>query len=157
MHATQRWRRAFKRFNAVMLLLWRLRLGRVVNAWPSVAGRILVLSHTGRRSGLTRRTPLNYAVVDGDVYCVSGFGPGADWYRNVVADPRVEVWLPNARWPGTAQDVTDEAGRTARVRAVLVGSGFAARLAGIDPRRVEDAELDRRTADYRLVRLRRAS
>ena len=89
---------AFRYVNRFLVELWRLGLGRWVNVWPRGSGRILVLGHTGRRSGLRRWTPLNYAEVDGAVYCTAGFGAESDWYRNVIADPRVEVWLPGRRW-----------------------------------------------------------
>jgi hypothetical protein len=39
---------------------------------------------------------------------------------------------------------------------VLIASGFAARLAGINPRSIPDDELQQLAADYRLVRIRLA-
>jgi len=33
-----------------------------------------VITHTGRKTGRKRRTPVNYAVVRDDVYCTAGFG-----------------------------------------------------------------------------------
>ncbi|HEX9012871.1 MAG TPA: nitroreductase family deazaflavin-dependent oxidoreductase [Anaerolineaceae bacterium] len=146
-------RQGFKQFNRFMLLLWRLGLGSWVNIWPEVGGQILVLTHKGRKSGALRRTPVNYAVVDGEYYCVAGFGPFADWYRNLVANPGAEVWLPDGWWQATAEEITGSEFRLALVRAVLIGSGFASLLAGIDPHKVSDEELDRMTKDYRLVRL----
>lgn len=153
-------RRAFRRFNRFMVVLWRLGLHRWGVSNP-YAGFIMVLTHTGRRSGLPRRTPLNFAVIRGDVYCVAGFGAGSDWYRNLLADPAVQVWLPDgAWWAGQATDVTDalpDAERLAAVRQVLVASGFAAYLAGLNPRKVDDATLAAATASYRLVRIRRTT
>lgn len=77
-----------------MVLLWRLGLGKWINARPAVAGRIMVLNHTGRKSGLLRQTPLNYAIIDGEIYCTAGLGETTDWYRNILANPHVEVWTP---------------------------------------------------------------
>ncbi len=148
-------RQTFKVFNRFMLLLWRLGLGGMVNAWPDVGGRIMVLVHTGRRSGKRRLQPLNYAVVDDALYCVAGFGPVSDWYRNVLAQPQVEVWLPDGWWSAEAQDVSDVPGRLPLVRQVIIASGFAGRLAGLDARHMPDADLDRLTQSYRLLRLRR--
>lgn len=145
----------FRVLNRFMLLAWRLGLGPVLNAWPSVGGRIMVLGHTGRRSGLPHRTPLNYALIDGDVLCTAGFGSRTDWYRNLMADPVAEIWLPGARWSGVAEDVTDHAESLCWMRAVLVSSGFAALVAGIHPRSDSDDELAGQTAGYRLVRIRR--
>ena len=93
-------RRAFRTFNRWMLLLWRLGLGPWLNLWPAGVGRIMVLTHTGRTSGRRRHTPVNYAIVDGDIFCVAGFGPGSDWYRNLLSTPRAEVWLPDGWWAG---------------------------------------------------------
>jgi deazaflavin-dependent oxidoreductase (nitroreductase family) len=138
-----------------MLMLWRLGLGPWVNAWPEVGGRILVLTHYGRKTGLLRRTPVNYAVVDGEVYCLAGFGSISDWYRNVLAQPRLEVWMPDGWWSGMAEAVTDTDRRLPLLRQVLIGSGFAARLVGINPHTMSDEELQAVTAGYELVRIRR--
>jgi len=149
-----RLRRGLKYFNRFMLLLWRLGLGNWLNAWPGVFGWTMVLTHTGRRSGLPRRTPVNFALVDGDLYCVAGFGAGSDWYRNICVQPRVEVWLPEGWWTGVAEDVSSLPDRLVYIRQVLIASGFAARLAGIDPLSISDEELERVTRPYRLVRIR---
>jgi len=154
--ASERWRRFFKRFNRFMLLMWRLGLGRWINAWPAVGGRIMVLGHTGRRSGLRRQTPVNYAQINGEVYCTAGFGPRCDWYRNLLANPEVEVWLPGGRRTGRAEDVSGCEQHLHLLRKVLIASGFAARLAGINPRSISDAELQQLAAGYRLVRVRLA-
>ena len=100
-------RQGFKYFNKFMLLMWRLGLGKWVNFWPEVGGQIMVLTHTGRKTGLKRQTPVNYALVEGELYCTAGFGQLADWYRNIMAEPRVEVWLPDGWWTGLAEEVTD--------------------------------------------------
>lgn len=144
----------FRPLNRFMLLLWRLGLGPMVNAWPAVGGRIMILAHVGRRTGHRHQTPVNYAPIDDAVWCVSGYGEGSDWYRNLMADPRVEVRLPRQRWTGIAEDQSDSPDRLPRLRQVLVASGFAAYLAGIDPRRMSDAEMDGATRAYRLVRIR---
>ena len=81
----------FKQFNKFMLLMWRLGLGPWINAWPEGIGRIMVITPTGRKSGLKRQTPINYAIVDGEVFCMAGFGKTSDWYRNVKANPGVET------------------------------------------------------------------
>lgn len=152
----RRLRRLFRWLNRLMLLNWRLGLGGVANhRWLS--GQIMLLSHVGRKSGKLYRTPVNYAIVDGDVYCVAGFGPRSDWYRNLCAQPATEIWLPAGRWQGVAEDVSAQPDALRAMRAVLVASGFAARLAGIDAARLPDAELHRLTADYRLLRIRRTT
>lgn len=115
----------------------------------------MVITHTGRKTGLRRQTPVNYAIVNGEIYCVAGFGPVSDWYRNLLAHPQVEVWLPEGWWAGQAEDVSNSPENLRLKRQVLIASGFAARAAGIDPLHISDAELARQTADYRLVHIRR--
>jgi deazaflavin-dependent oxidoreductase (nitroreductase family) len=143
----------FRYFNKFMVFLWRLGLGREINIWPQGTGRIMVITHTGRRSGRRLQNPVNYTILNGDVYCTAGFGAKSDWYRNLRAHQEVEVWLPDSWYQGIAEDVTGCPGSTAILREVLIASGFAARLEGIDPRLIGDEELERVTADYRLVKI----
>ncbi len=153
--STRRLRIAFGYLNRFMIALWRLGLGGWVNAWPAVGGRVMVLVNIGRRTGIRRRTPLNYASMDGDIYCISGFGRISDWYKNVLENPHVEIWLPDGWWAGVVTDVSDAESRLIVLRQVLIASGFASYLAGIWPRSISDAELDRATADYRVLRIER--
>ncbi len=154
--SADRLRLGFKYFNRFMLLMWRLGLGRFFNTWPALSGRVMVVTHRGRKSGLQRRTPLNYAIVDGDIYCTAGFGVVSDWYRNIKQNPEVEVWLPDSWWAGSVEEVDrQQAEWLALLRQVLIGSGFAAYAAGINPQRISDEELQRVAADYRLLRIRR--
>lgn len=148
-------RRFFKVLNRYMVLHWRLGMGPIGNR-PDLTGCILVLTHRGRKTGKQRRTPVNYALLAGDYYCVAGFGAVADWYRNLLANPQVEVWAPEGWYAGLAEDVSGWPAerRTPILRQVLYNSGFAGRLAGIDALGMSDADLLAATADYRLVRIR---
>ncbi len=148
-------RQGFKYFNRFMVFLWRLGLGGIINWGHPYSGRIMVLRHWGRKSGTRRETPVNYAIIGGDVYCTAGFGGSTDWYRNVVSSPQVEVWLPDEWWTGTAEDVSDSPDRLSLLRNVLKNSGFAAYAAGIDPEKMTDTQLDVATREYCLVRIRR--
>jgi deazaflavin-dependent oxidoreductase (nitroreductase family) len=147
--------KAFKTFNRFMLFMWRLGMGPWINCWPEVVGRIMVITHTGRKSGLKRQTPVNFAIVDGQIYCTAGFGKTSDWYLNMLANPDVEVWLPDSWWLGTAEEVNDPAARLPLLREVLINSGFAAYAAGIKPKSMSDEDLDRATASYPLLLIRR--
>jgi deazaflavin-dependent oxidoreductase (nitroreductase family) len=148
-------RRSFRHLNRGMVMMWRLGLGRWINIWPSGSGRLMVVTHVGRKSGRRFRTPLNYADIDGEIYCTSGFGPGSDWYRNVLANPQVEVWLPGRSWTGTVEDISDSPQRLPLLREVLVASGFAAPVAGVPVRRLSDEKLAEKTTDYQLLRIHR--
>ena len=145
----------FKYLNKFMLLMWRLGLGWMINAWPDVFGRIMVITNTGWKTGLRRRTPVNYANVFGEIYCTAGFGKVAHWYKNIQANPNVEIWLPDGWWAGVAEDVTDAENRLFLLREVLIASGFAAYAAGINPRTITDEELAETTASYRLIHIKR--
>jgi deazaflavin-dependent oxidoreductase (nitroreductase family) len=147
----------FRYFNRFMVLMWRLGLGKYINIWPTGLGRIMVLGHTGRHSGLKRSTPVNYAIIEDEIYCTAGFGRISDWYRNIIANPAVEIWLPDGWWTGVAEDITDSPQRLAILRQVLVASGFAARSLGIDANNISDEGLDNVTTNYRLVHIRRTA
>lgn len=149
----ERLRRLFKIGNRFMVLLFRLGLGGWGNG-PRTS-QVMVLVHRGRKSGLLRRTPVNYAIVDDLIYCVAAYGSGADWYRNVLADPRVEVWLPDGWYTGEAEEVSpDDPQRNARVRQVLIAGGFAAPLfAGVNPKTIDDEKLAELSAPYRVIRI----
>lgn len=150
----ERFRQGFRYLNRFMVVMFRLGLGWWLQPWPRITGQILVLTHQGRKSGLTRRTPLNFAVVDGDLYVLAGFGAISDWYRNVKADPAVEVWMPDGWWAGVAEEASDHPDRLRVLRQVIIGSGFAAYAFGVSPR-LPDDRLAEITAKYRLVRIRR--
>jgi len=70
-----------------------------------------MLEHTGRKSGLPRYVVLE--VVDrpspSEHVVVAGFGPRAQWYRNVLADPRVHISTGRAaRVPARAVPLNDQ-------------------------------------------------
>jgi len=152
---SEQWlQKGFKYFNHFMVLLWRLGLGAWINLWPQVGGRILVITHKGRKSGLPRRTPVNYAIVNDELYITAGFGSKSDWYRNIQSNPEVQIWLPDGWYSGLAQEVSDEKLRLPVLRQVLINSGFAAyAFGGLNPNTISDEELQAATASYRLVRL----
>ncbi|MCX8025448.1 MAG: nitroreductase family deazaflavin-dependent oxidoreductase [Thermanaerothrix sp.] len=148
--------RVFHYFNRLMVLLWRLGLGPWFNFWPTLTGRMFVLVHSGRRSGKRYYTPLNYAVLNGEIYCTAGFGSTCDWYRNLQANPQVEIWLPDGWWVGLAEEILDPELRWEALKAVLASSGPAAPLFGVSPR-LDENILRQRTAAYRVIRLRRVA
>jgi len=149
-------RQGFKYFNRFMLLMWRLGLGTWVNIWPAVIGRIMVISHKGRKTGLSRQTPVNYTIIDRDIFCTAALGEKSDWYKNMMKNPEVEVWLPGSWWVGVAEDVTDSEIRFPYLRQVLIASGFAARAAGINPHTIPEDEFEVVTKSYRLIRIQRS-
>jgi deazaflavin-dependent oxidoreductase (nitroreductase family) len=85
--------------------LYRARLGFVFGS------RLLMLEHTGRKTGIRRYVVLE-AVDHPDpvTYIVAaGFGDRAQWLRNVRATPRVRVYAGSRRpVPTTARPLTSE-------------------------------------------------
>jgi deazaflavin-dependent oxidoreductase (nitroreductase family) len=71
------------------------------------ARRELLLTTTGRKSGLPRTTPLNFIMVDGTYVVAAGWGTRADWYQNLLADPEVVVQVGKRRLAARAQLVEE--------------------------------------------------
>lgn len=71
--------------NTFMVRFYRLGLGVLVGKM------ILLLTTSGRRSGLPRTTPLQYEKEGDSFVVVSSKGSRADWVRNLKADPNVGV------------------------------------------------------------------
>jgi deazaflavin-dependent oxidoreductase (nitroreductase family) len=144
-------RRFFHTMNGFMVFMWKIGMGRMLNAWPAVIGRIMIIRHRGRKSGKEYLTPVNYAIVDEHIYCMAGFGSQTDWYRNVIASPSVRLRLPQG-WRGVrASDVSESQERPRLLRAILIASGFAGPFFGVDQRKLTDAQMLAITKDYRLI------
>ena len=62
---------------------------------------------TGRVSGNPHEIEIWFGVREGTMYLISGNGPGADWYRNMLARPDVLVKLAGEERVGSARDVID--------------------------------------------------
>lgn len=86
------WFRALSRSHAVLLKLTRWRLGAGYGGMPVVELRTI-----GRRSGTQKVVVLSAPVIDGDrvvlVASKGGDDRHPDWYRNLVADPHVELTM----------------------------------------------------------------
>jgi deazaflavin-dependent oxidoreductase (nitroreductase family) len=148
----------FKRFNRLMVLMWKLGMGKLINCYPPFFGRIMVISHQGRGTGSPYQTPVNYFPQGEYIYCTSAFGGQSDWYLNVIANPQVEIWLPDGWFTGKAELVENSEERSQMLRKVLIASGFAAPLfAGVDPKEIDEETFVEMTADYRLLRIQRQS
>jgi deazaflavin-dependent oxidoreductase (nitroreductase family) len=62
---------------------------------------------TGRRSGRPHEIEIWFGVFDGRMCLISGNGPTADWYRNMLAGPEVTVRLAGEERSGLARAVVD--------------------------------------------------
>jgi deazaflavin-dependent oxidoreductase (nitroreductase family) len=144
-------RRVFHAMNYFMVFMWKIGMGRLLNSWPAVGGRIMVICHHGRKTGREYLTPVNYAIVDNEIYATAGFGPGTDWYRNVMARPEIELWLPQGRRCARACDASDSPCRARLLREIIIASGFAGPLLGVDQKKLTDEEIQKLARDYRLI------
>ena len=68
---------------------------------------VLLLTTIGRKTGLPRQTPLQFELVDGLIYIASARGQEADWFKNILANPRVRVQVQKREFDALAEPVTD--------------------------------------------------
>ena len=64
---------------------------RMFNPRAIASGKWPVLTHVGRTSGRTYRTPLDAHPVAGGYVFVPVYGSGSDWVRNVLAAGRARL------------------------------------------------------------------
>jgi len=72
---------------------------------------VLLLTTTGRKSGRSYTTPLIYQRHGDDYVIVASKGGDPDhpeWYKNLAADPGVEVQVKGERFRARARTATDE-------------------------------------------------
>lgn len=67
------------------VLLWRLGLG------PVIGHAMLILTTTGRNTGLLRRVALEYRTLHSKCYVINAYGDSVQWYQNIQADPFVTL------------------------------------------------------------------
>ena len=144
-------RKVFHSMNRFMVWMWKMGWGKAINVWPAGFGRIMIIKHRGRKSGKEYLTPVNYALVNGQIYCTAGFGSISDWYRNMLVHPQVQLWLPEGKNFYCAEDISDSPNRLFLLRQVIIASGFAGPLFGINPKTLDDQQLDAISKDYRLI------
>ena len=85
------------------------RLFYAIGLGPVIGKIILLLTTTGRKTGLKRVTPLQYEEIHGKYFLGSARGLKADWVRNIQANPNVDVRVKSLRFQGQAEVVTDPA------------------------------------------------
>ncbi len=111
-------------------------------------GATMLLLHTaGRKTGRPRVNPLVY-LPDGERYIVFATNGGSpthpDWYRNLMANPEVEIEVGTETIPVHATEIQDDAEREALyARQVERRPGFAEYPAKTE-RRIPVIALERR-------------
>lgn len=99
----------FVTMNRDVIHEFRANQGRVGGVF--VDQPLLILHHVGLRTGIKRLSPLATLVEDGRIFIFASKGGSdthPDWYRNLLADPRVTVELGTDIFPATATVVTGE-------------------------------------------------
>ena len=134
-----------------MVPMFRLGFGAFVG--NPLTGYIMVIKNTGRKSGKTRYAPVNYCIHHGDLYCLAGFGRISDWYKNILANPHIEVIHPDGPIAGVAEVVKDADNRMALLRMILKNAGFAGFFEDFNPFTISDEELERKLGDRPLIRI----
>lgn len=106
--------------------------GLYAHGWGWLLGhRFLALTHRGRRTGrryVTLLEVVRWTPASREAVVVSGFGRGAQWYRNVLASGGAEVRIARLRFPAQARvldrveaaDVLADYERRNRLAAPLV-------------------------------------
>jgi deazaflavin-dependent oxidoreductase (nitroreductase family) len=96
-------------FNAKIIDEFRANAGHVGGMFESM--QLLLLHHTGARTGKERINPLAY-LRDGDRYVIFASKAGAptnpDWYHNLKANPEVTIEVGTDTLPVTAGEATGE-------------------------------------------------
>lgn len=118
-----------------------------------VSGYVMVLCTTGRKTGRVRYTPVVYAIADGGVLCLAGYGRGTDWYWNAIAAGNVKLLLPGRTVAGRVVEVRDAAERLAAVRQIFRNAGLMGFSEGFNPYRSSDETVAAKSADMPVLRI----
>ncbi len=68
---------------------------------------MMILTATGRKSGLPRTTGVSYMFLNGSYISFSGWGVSSNWYRNVVANPEVTLRVGGKTIHATTKPILD--------------------------------------------------
>lgn len=134
-----------------MVPIFRLGLGGIFT--NPISGYIMVLKVIGRKSGKIRYAPVNYAIYQGTVWCVSGGRKTSDWYKNLLATPDVEIMLPGGAIFGHVTEENDPQVRNQVIRKILQNAGFAGFFEGYNPWNISDEEMAAKSADLPLLKI----
>jgi hypothetical protein len=80
----QRFHARLLSFNRFMVFFYKIRLLPLLG----MSKQIMLLSTKGRTSQKMRDFPIGYYLIDGTVHVFSGWGKGANWFKNMIANPK---------------------------------------------------------------------
>ena len=90
-----------KNVQKIHRVLYEIGLGRIIGKI------ILLLTTTGRKSGMKRVTPLQSEQIGADYDLGAARGLKADWVRNIQSNPQVEIRIGSKQFVGEAKVVTN--------------------------------------------------
>ena len=94
-----------KRFSIWKILKYPPQFFYAIGLGPIYGRLVLLLTTTGRKSGLPRVTPLQYEEMEGKIVIASARGTKADWYRNILVNPNVTIRVKSREFNGLAEPV----------------------------------------------------
>lgn len=101
-----------------------------------------------------RYTPVSYARMGEAIYCYQGRETKGQWYLNLLESPRVEVLLPEGRFSGKGEEVSDSQEKLKAIRRLLMASGLNRSMYGFDPKTATDDVVLKKTGDVPVIRIR---
>lgn len=116
-----------KGMNGVHRTVLTLSGGRLLSSFGSM--KVVELHTTGRTSGKRRSTMLTAPIHDGDRYVLvaskGGDDRDPDWFRNLVADPAIELTVDGTTRRFSARVATDDEKAEMWPRIVEAYKGYA--------------------------------
>lgn len=141
--------RHFNRF--IIVPAFKMGFGRFTS--NPLTGQIMVVKVIGRKTGKIHYTPVNYGIIDGNIYCYQGKKLKGQWYLNLKANPKVEVLLPDGNFLGFSEEVKDDRERADAMRAILKNSGLGGFIYGVNPSTASDKLIQEKTADIPVMKI----
>lgn len=114
-------------WNTQIIEEFRSHEGRV--GGPFEGAPLVLVHHTGRKSGTERITPMMYLAGPGDtvyVFCSKAGAPdNPDWYYNLIDGGGASVEIGTQSWPVSVQEITGEERDAVYRRQAAAYPGFA--------------------------------
>jgi len=145
-----------KIIDPLIVILWRLGLGRLFNLWPVITGRIMVIKHYDMKNGTPAFTPVNFLEQETVLYFVPRQRADFNISQNIMANPQVEVWLPDGWYTGQADLVATTPERLLLLQKIFSESPIIARISGVTPL-IDESEFESTVVDYPVFRVIRQS
>lgn len=103
------------------LVRWLLRVPARLYDWNAgwlLGQRFLLLTHVGRRTGRRHQTVLEVIgrrPAAGEFLVIAGLGRSANWYRNIQAQPAIEVAVSRQRFRAQHRTLSEDEAAAALV------------------------------------------